>query len=153
MPLYTFDSPRTPARLFETNLIADTSYLISYSDASHHFYPSVSTFHISSIANSATFFINVIVRQEFIKMVRKQALVVAMTALARADPSIEARYKSVLGISRPLRPSDFTNSYVELYKEHTRLDDTAALLAALRFDIWREVYPLETIADMTYFHA
>jgi hypothetical protein len=97
MPIYSFEGSQTVNRLAGKLVMVDTSYLIALSDEDDRYHNCIQPFHFSARTNGTAFIHNVVVRQEFLKDVRKKLLIGAMIELAAQDPQIEERYRRVTG--------------------------------------------------------
>lgn len=148
MALYSLESPKSLQRVAGNPVAVDTSYLVSLSDTTHQFFNLVSTFHLSAQSQNTEFIISVIVRQEFIKMVRKNLFVSAMHNLASNDPSFSARYRQCIGQS-PTSGSISMN-YEKIVKDHIKNHDIYLLLQTIQTDIWQETQRLEKQAGVYY---
>src|SRR5437016_4879087 len=102
MALHTFESPRAAGRLTGQVGVLDTSYLVALLDPNDTHFLSAITFHRTVSGVAADFVLSLVVRQEFLKRVRKNLLIGAALSLAASDPAIEARYRRVLRTTRPL---------------------------------------------------
>lgn len=94
MTLYTLESPRSAERVAGKIVVADSSYLISFTRSDTHS-ASVDAFHKAALKRGAHFFINVIVRHEFMQKVRLGSLALAMQSLANGDAAVASRYAGV----------------------------------------------------------
>ena len=154
MPIYTYESPHSLPRLANKFVIVDTSYLQDLSDPNEENFETILEFHRQALANNTTFSLNVVVRQEFIKLVRKTLLINAIMDLSRTDPVMETRYRTVTGFtSKPFTPENLKNAYEQIYKNHLKKNDFNLLLDAMKTDIWQEVQMLEDKANITYVSA
>ena len=154
MPIYTYESSNTLSRLANKLVIVDTSYLQDLSDPNEENFPIVFPFHRDAVANNTKFVLNVVVRQEFLKLVRKSLLIDAMLTLAQSDARIEDRYRAATNIrTNPLSYSNLNGTYERIYKDHLKLGDADLLLNALNRDFWHEVQLLEAQANIAYVGA
>ena len=124
MPVYSFESPRSVPRLAHAVATADTSYLIGLCLDKK---PSIIQFHEDAINHKTEFFINSVVRQEFLKCLRKSTIINGIRELVKNDASFEARYQALLH-PRPFRPSELDYTFEKIYKNHIRKDDVGLLL-------------------------
>ncbi len=153
MALLTFESPNSARNIANKIVVTDTSYLVTLSDTNDPYYSTFTSFHNQAVLDGTNFFINVIVRQEFIKQVRKAQLIEAILALASSDPGLEARYKNVAGITRPgktLTASNLNAQHDEIFKDHVRQGDYNILVNALRTGIWDEAKRIENTTSVNY---
>ncbi len=74
MPIYTFESEHSLDKIRGKIVVADTSYLISYSEKNFN----LRNFHEYALETGTVFYINVVIRTEFIKAIRKLQLVEAI---------------------------------------------------------------------------
>jgi len=159
MALYTFESTNSPGRVAGDALLVDTSYLIAFTDPQDIHHKAVDGFHIDALLAGADFFINVVVRHEFIQKLRYNYLIKTFRSMLRSDPSLEARYRGVPG----LPPGHWNNAQTTsrlildcaeaIYKDYVRRGDASTLLANLNIDLWTETQRLEHTASVTYFGA
>jgi len=137
MPLYSLESPRASMRLASKGVVTDTSYLIAFSDPNHPFQTAVVNSHAACRAANTDFFINQVGREEFLKWVRKTALIGAMLVALRTTPTLESRYRTAAHIPRsPLTYQNLNNPYEQIWKNHVRAGDTQIVLNALILDPW-----------------
>ncbi|MCW3097979.1 MAG: hypothetical protein JWL77_3597 [Chthonomonadaceae bacterium] len=148
MALYSLESVHSPQRVAGNPVAVDTSYLIALSNPRHLFFNSVNTFHAQAQANGTEFVISVVVRQEFIKMVRKSLFADAMNNLASSDNAIYLRYQSIL--RQTPTSARLADNCEKIVKDHVRRGDTSVILNAVNTDIWQEVQRLEAQAGMYY---
>jgi predicted nucleic acid-binding protein len=152
MSIFTFESENSLEKIRGKIVVADTSYLISYSDKTS----SLRNFHQAALEAGAVFYINVIIRAEFIKAIRKLQLIDAILKLVDKDPALEQRYRNLSGISKV----DFTvknlgsnENYNKIYKDHVRKDDLQTLLSELEGNIWQTVDTFERDGKFTFLGA
>lgn len=149
MPIYTFESDHSLAKIRGKIVVADTSYLISISQQNKVFLD----FHSAALASGSLFYINVTVRTEFIKAIRKEQLIQAIIELVQKDAAIKQRYRKLLGMPK----ADFTGinlssgeAYNKIYKDHVRKGDLKVLLDNLEGNIWPIVDKFEKDVQFNY---
>ena len=123
MSIYSFESPRSIPRLAHAIAATDTSYLIGLCLDKR---PSIVQFHEDALSQKTEFFVNSVVRQEFLKYLRKSIIKNGIRDLVSSDPSLAARYQTVLGQPFHLRNLDYT--FEKIYKDHVRRNDVSLLL-------------------------
>ena len=151
MPIYTYESPNSPTRLTNKLAVVDTSYLQDLSDPHEENFLTVFAFHQKALTGNTRFRVNTVVRQEFLKLVRKSLLINAILNLSNSDPALEARYRLATNIrAQPLTLQNLNSTYERIYKDHSRQGDTSLLLDVMTTDVWQEVQLLETQANINY---
>jgi len=153
MALLTFESPNSIAKIKNKLIVADTSYLITLSDANDGRNFLFDDFHFKTLNAGANFIINVIVRQEFIKKTREIQMIEAIWDLYTTNPLLQSRYHTVLNFKyKPLTLANLGSSNADkIYKDHVKQNDSPMLLAALKKNIWDDVKQFEKRANLTYF--
>ena len=150
MALYTFQGLRAADRLAGKTVVADTSYLIAISDPDEKFYQDAMTLHEPASKNSTKFIINVIIRQEFLKQIRKIQYIQAILQLSQQSPQLDSRYKQVLSQNVDLTAKNLKYRYEDIYKDHVQKMDCDILFSALNKNVWDEVKTLEAQAGVLY---
>ena len=153
MPIFTYEKHQSSKSLADKLAMVDTSYMIVLSDEDDSRNPIVAPFHINATQNGATFAINSVVRQEFIKDVRKKVLVDAILALSVSDENLADRYKLILGQDKPVTEASLRHGYDRIYKDHIKKADTFLIrssLATSESNIWEKVSRFESAAHLTY---
>jgi hypothetical protein len=92
MALFSFESPTSFRRLQNKRIVADSSYLYRLSDKTDFRHKTVLNFHERVKRIGGQFFINVVIRQEFLREVRKVQMIDTLLYLATTDPVLKARY-------------------------------------------------------------
>ena len=151
MSIYTLESPNSPSRVATRLLVVDTSYMQDLADKHEEDHISVHEFHTRARAQKAKFRINDIVRQEFIKLVRKSHLIESIIDSVARDAQLEQRYRGVTGITRQeLSPHNLRHDFERIYKDHIKQDDMQLLLSVLRLDALEVVLKLEMRTGIYY---
>lgn len=149
MPIYTFESEHSLDKIRGKLVVPDTSYLISLFEENRLFLD----FHSNATVTGTLFYINVIVRTEFTKAVRKSQLIKAILSLVNKDLVTARRYRTLLGMPN----AAFTavnlgsgDAYNKIYKDHVRKGDLQLLLSNLEDNIWRSVQWFERNGKFNY---
>lgn len=166
MALYTFESERSYLNLKDGAVVADSSYLYCLSDKSDPRYGLVLDFHQRTKKINSEFFINVVVRQEFLKQVRKVQMIETMLYVARKYRHIKAAYiidanfahqhpdKRHLQIhDNQIRPDHLQDCYDALFKEHLRRGDVDTLTKSWQGNVSDYVTEQEKNMDLIYYSA
>lgn len=130
-------------------VVADTSYLVSLSEKR----PPFVDFHTKAVNVGTLFCINISIRTEFIKSVRKEQLIKAILSLVAKDRVIELRYRALLTMPKAaFTPASLSknDAYNKIYKNHVRQGDLKVLLANLEGNIWKTAERFEKDGGLNY---
>ena len=154
MAIYSYQSPHSIGRLSNKIVMIDTSYLIGIADTDDVHANLLQPFHFQATGNGTVFVVNVIVRQEFIKDIRKKILAEAFLTILRENPELEERYRAATNIkTKALSFENIVKNIDSLQKSHAREGDINLLYGALmrdNQDIWKEVQRLEETLGLQY---
>ncbi len=155
MPLYTFESSSSFLRLKDKIIVADTSCLISLTDPDDINHSTILKFHKNVLGLNSLFLINVVVRQEFLKEIRKVQMIDTMLYLASRNPDLRARYAKFAKIKHsgtaPLIAGQLKNCYDAIFKDHLRMGDVQELTSAWRGNINDTVLEQEKELHLEYY--
>lgn len=143
MALYSFESLRSYLKLRDRRIVADSSYLYRLSDTTDPRHNLVLNFHQRVRPINGKFFINVVIRQEFLREIRRVQMIDTMLYLVNKYPGrFRTRYVTsankknlrrpetqhlVITGNRPLTAEHLKECYDDLFKEHLRKGDVQML--------------------------
>lgn len=150
MPLYTFESQTSFLRLRDKTVVVDTSYLINLIDINAPNNSLIFSFHEKVKQLNSRFIINAIVRQEFLKEIRKVQMIDTLLHLASTDPTLRTRYARFAG-NRPLTARQLSNCYDKIYKDYLRAGDVNNLISSWQGSIESHALTQQQATRMNYY--
>jgi hypothetical protein len=92
MSLYSLEAKSSVARLSGHDIVPDSSYVINLIRVNGPYHKAADTFHWAALTAGAKFCINVTVRYELLRNIRKGYLLTTLRDLKAANPSLKVRY-------------------------------------------------------------
>lgn len=147
MRLYSLESPRSIERVSGKILVPDTSYLIHLANRNEEFHNIVNEFHTNALNTSSEFYINVVIRHEFLRYLRSAELIRVLMILNREDSFIKDihQYSKIEDIDEFIR----TNSEY-IYKQYLKKGQCQRVINKMRYDIWDEICKFEKAHELEY---
>jgi predicted nucleic acid-binding protein len=165
MALFSFESLTSYLKLRDKSIVADSSYLYRLTDKTDFRHGLILAFHQKVRPINGQFFINVVIRQEFLREIRRVQMIDTMLHLATVDRNLRARYIAkanarnsrnyykqhlIISGNDPLTAEHLNDCYDDLFKEHLRNGDVQRLISNWKGNVDSSATAQEQAMQMNY---